>query len=232
MMGLMPPRTRRNAADTRAEIRRVALELFTAKGFDATTTRDIAAALGMNQSSLYYHFTGKDEIVRSLMEERRRDVDTFLTWLEAQPRTPGLLRAAALRWLDSTTDEHVHAQRLALANLAAHQRLGSRELSVPGAFEQIIAFFAGPDPAPADVIYLRLAFNSVSSAIIAAQGLPVTPADIIAAARRTVLALTTEQQSSRAAEQQSNRAAEQQSRAAGSRQPATLTAEEQHRSAW
>src|SRR5438128_431577 len=96
-----PRRTRRSAAETRAEIRRVALELFTAKGFDATTTRDIAAALGMNQSSLYYHFPSKDDIVLSLMEQRRRDLDAFLEWLRAQPRTPGLLRTAALRWLDN-----------------------------------------------------------------------------------------------------------------------------------
>lgn len=187
----MPPRTRRSAAETRAEIRRVALELFTTKGFDATTTRDIAAALGMNQSSLYYHFAGKDEIVRSLMEQRRRDVDTFLAWLRAQPRTPELLRAAALRWLDTTTEEHVHAQRLALVNLAAHRRLA--EPGRPGmtdVFEQVVDVFADDSASLAERLYIRTVFNAVATVLVAAQGLEATPADILTAARRTVESLT------------------------------------------
>lgn len=187
----MPQRNRRSAAETRDEIRRVALELFTERGFDATTTRDIAAALGMNQSSLYYHFKSKDEIVRDLMAQRRRDVDAFLAWLEDQPRTPALLRTAALRWLDATTDEHVHAQRLALANQAAHRRIrGDNSLSVPGAFEFIIAFFAEPRATPADALYLRAVFNTVVSVLAATYGAPFEPAAVRAAARRMVIALT------------------------------------------
>ncbi|MEV6631715.1 helix-turn-helix domain-containing protein [Actinoplanes sp. NPDC051470] len=187
----MPPRARRSAADTRAEIHRVALELFTEKGFDATTTRDIAAALGMNQSSLYYHFAGKEEILRSLLEQRRRDVDTFLEWLETRPRTPGLLREAALRWLDNTGEEHVYAQRFALANQAIQRRLGGPELSVPAAFERVVAHFAGPGAPAADVLYIRAVFNTVGSVLAATYGAAdVNPADVLAAARRMVLALT------------------------------------------
>jgi AcrR family transcriptional regulator len=187
----MPQRTRRSAAETRDEIRRVAMELFTDKGFDATTTRDIAAALGMNQSSLYYHFKSKDEIVRSLMEQRRRDVDAFLTWLEEQPPGPALLRAAALRWLDATTDEHVHAQRLALANQAAHRRIrGDGEVSIPVAFDRVVAFFAPAGTPPAEALYLRAVFNTVGSVLAATFGAPADPAAVLAAARRMVIALT------------------------------------------
>jgi AcrR family transcriptional regulator len=187
----MPQRTRRSAAETRDEIRRVALELFTEKGFDATTTRDIAAVLGMNQSSLYYHFKSKEEIVRSLLEQRRRDVETFLEWLEGQPRTPGLLRTAGLRWLDATTEEHVHAQRLALSNQAAHRRISSDgEVDVPFAFERVIAYFAPDGTSATEVLYLRTVFNAVGSVLTATYGTKADPGDVIAAARRMVLALT------------------------------------------
>ncbi|MEU7799648.1 helix-turn-helix domain-containing protein [Micromonospora arborensis] len=186
----MPQRSRRTATETRAAIRRVAFELFTEKGFDATTTRDIAAALGMNQSSLYYHFAGKDEIVRSLMETRQRDVEDFLAWLQGQPRTPGLLRTAALRWLDATTEEHVHGQRLALANPAAQRRLAEDGHSMADAFDRIVAVFAGPDAPAAEALYIRTVFNAVGSVLTAMPGRYVQPADVIATARRMVLAMT------------------------------------------
>ena len=186
----MPPKSRRSAAETRAEIRRVALELFTEQGFDATTTRDIAAALGMNQSSLYYHFAGKDEIVRSLMETRQRDVEEFLAWLEAQPPTPDLLRTAALRWLDTTTEEHVHGQRLALANPAAQRRLTDNGRSMADTFDRIVAVVAGPDAPATEALYIRTVFNAVGSVLTAMPGRHVEPTDIIATARRMVLAMT------------------------------------------
>jgi AcrR family transcriptional regulator len=186
----MPQRARRSAAETRAEIRRVALELFTERGFDATTTRDIAAVLGMNQSSLYYHFRSKDEIVRDLMEERRRDVDAFLAWLKTQEGTPGLLRTAALRWIDQTTDEYVHGQRFAQANVAAQRRLSNREASVPAAFEQVVSFFTDEHTPSAEVLYINTIFGAVGAVLTATFGSPIEPADILAAARRMVLAMT------------------------------------------
>jgi AcrR family transcriptional regulator len=186
----MPQKSRRSGAETRAEIRRVALELFTEKGFDATTTRDIAAALGMNQASLYYHFAGKDEIVRSLLDTRQRDVEEFLSWLHGQPRTPGLLRTAALRWLDTTTEEHVHGQRLALANPAAQRRLTGNGGGMADTFDRIVAVFAGPDAPATEALYIRTVFNAVGSVLTAMPGRHVQPADIVATARRVVLAMT------------------------------------------
>ena len=50
------------AASTRQRILDAAGELFRAKGFDATTTRDIAAAAGMQSGSPFYHFKSKDAL--------------------------------------------------------------------------------------------------------------------------------------------------------------------------
>jgi AcrR family transcriptional regulator len=57
-----------SAADgtTRARIERAALEQFAAKGVDAATTREIAAAAGLSEGALYRHFASKEEIAQSL----------------------------------------------------------------------------------------------------------------------------------------------------------------------
>lgn len=59
----------RNAAlveQRRTQILDAALELFVSKGFGATTIRDICAASGVNQASIYDYVANKDDILRRL----------------------------------------------------------------------------------------------------------------------------------------------------------------------
>ncbi|WP_374682938.1 TetR/AcrR family transcriptional regulator [Accumulibacter sp.] len=53
----------------RAELLRAAARLFVEKGFDATTTRDIADAVGMRSGSPFYHFRSKQELLKTAMVE-------------------------------------------------------------------------------------------------------------------------------------------------------------------
>ncbi len=53
----------------RAELLRAAAKLFVEKGFDATTTRDIAEAVGMRSGSPFYHFRSKQELLKVAMIE-------------------------------------------------------------------------------------------------------------------------------------------------------------------
>jgi TetR/AcrR family transcriptional regulator, cholesterol catabolism regulator len=49
-----------------------AAKLFRRKGFDATSTRDIAAAAGMQSGSPFYHFKSKQALLFAVMEEGMR----------------------------------------------------------------------------------------------------------------------------------------------------------------
>jgi AcrR family transcriptional regulator len=55
------------------ELQRAAAELFFAKGYEATTIREIAQALRMKSASIYYHYDSKEqilfELIRSTMEQ-------------------------------------------------------------------------------------------------------------------------------------------------------------------
>jgi AcrR family transcriptional regulator len=62
---------RRGAGDvqegsTRERILDVALNLFIEKGFDKTSLREIAEALGFSKAAVYYHFASKDDILMAL----------------------------------------------------------------------------------------------------------------------------------------------------------------------
>lgn len=59
---------RSSALSAREEVLDHAARLIVAHGFAATSTRDIAEACGIRQSSLYYHFpAGKDELLAELL---------------------------------------------------------------------------------------------------------------------------------------------------------------------
>lgn len=49
-----------------------AAHLFTSRGVTATSTREIAEAVGIRQASLYYHYANKDEILAELLQRSIR----------------------------------------------------------------------------------------------------------------------------------------------------------------
>lgn len=64
-------RTRRRRGEQPTADRLVALAArqFRAKGFHATTTRELSAALGIEKSSLYYHVSSKDDLLYQICVE-------------------------------------------------------------------------------------------------------------------------------------------------------------------
>ncbi|MDR9753989.1 TetR/AcrR family transcriptional regulator [Pseudomonas sp. SZMC_28357] len=56
----------------RGKLLQTAAHLFRNKGFERTTVRDLAGAVGIQSGSIFHHFKSKDEILRAVMEETIR----------------------------------------------------------------------------------------------------------------------------------------------------------------
>lgn len=56
----------RPRGSTRERVLDVALELFTEQGYDKTSLREIADALGFTKAALYYHFEKKEDLLLAL----------------------------------------------------------------------------------------------------------------------------------------------------------------------
>jgi AcrR family transcriptional regulator len=54
----------------RQEILRAAVKLFANKGFNGTTTRDLAAEAQVNEAIIFRHFNTKQELYRAILEDR------------------------------------------------------------------------------------------------------------------------------------------------------------------
>ena len=181
---------------TRERIKQVALELFTEQGYEATSLRQIAEELGINKASLYYHFDSKEAILQSLFDERGSEAEQLLAWLREQPRRPGLLEAAVLRWVDSFTAEKLQGIRFMTANPLVARALTSRPggnrigASLTDLTDELAALL--PDPSPQNVMLLRMAVLSINAAVQAAPPAGAGDEVVIAGARRAARALLAE----------------------------------------
>jgi len=64
-------RSERVRADSRARILRTARKLFSRRGYDATTMREVADEAGTSIGNLYFYFRNKEELLETLMAEAR-----------------------------------------------------------------------------------------------------------------------------------------------------------------
>ncbi|KGG82691.1 MULTISPECIES: TetR/AcrR family transcriptional regulator [Comamonas] len=66
-----PPKSadERNESMRRGELVKVAAQLFRQRGFHGTSTRDIAAAAGMQSGSIFYFFESKEAILHAVMQD-------------------------------------------------------------------------------------------------------------------------------------------------------------------
>jgi AcrR family transcriptional regulator len=79
---------RRNA-DTREDIRAVAIELFAENGVEQTSLRQIAERLDITKAALYYHFPSKDELLAELAQPLIDDLQGFFAHVrEVGPGDP------------------------------------------------------------------------------------------------------------------------------------------------
>lgn len=85
----------RPGVEPRQEILDAAASLFAERGFAATSTRLIAEQAGMRQASLYYHFSGKDEILLDLLQASVQPTLERATELLGEEDPVAALRALA-----------------------------------------------------------------------------------------------------------------------------------------
>lgn len=99
---------RMTAEDRKLQILRVAVSLFSQKGFGGTTTREIAQAAGVSEAMVFRHFATKQELYTAILDHKACSGDSM---------NPEEMVAEALKQKD---DQAVFEQ-LALGALEHHE---------------------------------------------------------------------------------------------------------------
>lgn len=62
--------SRMTADERRLQILDVAMQLFSEKGFSGTTTKEIAAAAGVSEATVFKHFSKKEELYSAILDRK------------------------------------------------------------------------------------------------------------------------------------------------------------------
>ncbi len=89
-------------AGARGRLLREAARLFREKGYERTTVRDLAAAVGIQSGSLFHHFRSKEEILKAVMVETiHLNTALMREAMAAESTSQGRLRALVRSELES-----------------------------------------------------------------------------------------------------------------------------------
>lgn len=117
---------RLQASDRRRQLLDTALEIFSRKGFDGTTTKEIAAAAGVTEAIIFRHFPSKHALYTAVIDDHHASsqfAECMAEWKACMDRNDdeGLVRAMVLRILESHhCDARMH-RLLLFAALEGHE---------------------------------------------------------------------------------------------------------------
>lgn len=79
------------ARNRKEHIFEAAVRLFSTKGYNGTTMRDIAREVGIKESSIYNHYSGKEAIFQSILEYHKESFGASVSALDELKETdPGI----------------------------------------------------------------------------------------------------------------------------------------------
>jgi AcrR family transcriptional regulator len=172
----------------RADIGRVAINLFAERGFDAVTVDDIAAAAGISQRTFFRYFATKDEVV---LDYERRLHERLVAVVADRPTEEGpvtALRNAYLATSQVAPEDRDHVVQLGRILAAAPELRatahGARTTSNDDLVELIAARMGMPaaDARPRGVVAAMTAVAAVEWAAWVEGGGDGDPAERIGAA--------------------------------------------------
>jgi len=82
-----PGNARRSAADRRQQLVSIAMDLIAAKGFEGLRFQEVAKEAGINNATLFYHFSTKEELIKGVMQHLGEELRRTPGRVEDKPST-------------------------------------------------------------------------------------------------------------------------------------------------
>jgi TetR/AcrR family transcriptional regulator len=126
------------ASDRRRQLLDTALDFFSRKGFEGTTTKEIATAAGVTEAIIFRHFPSKHALYAAVLEDyhaRGGFAEYMAEWKAFMDRNDdeGLIRSMVERMIESYRCEERKHRILLFAALEGHETglEHNRQISLP-----------------------------------------------------------------------------------------------------
>jgi AcrR family transcriptional regulator len=155
------------ARDTKAEIHRAALELFSVQGYEKTSLREIAEQVGITKASLYYHYSSKQDLLRAIIGTFFDDINRVFELVDTLPWSAETERELLAAYLDVVI-KHRDTGPTLLRDIAAVLAAFGDDLDdLITRSRRFQVWLAGPDPSPRDRVLSAAAVEVIGAALSA-----------------------------------------------------------------
>ena len=103
--------------DTREHIKEVARGMFARQGYDGVSVREIITKAKVNLGAITYHFGGKEDLYRELIEEQALRLVSAFQEIEASPERPSMKLESVIRCYLNLTLHHPELARMIIREM-------------------------------------------------------------------------------------------------------------------
>lgn len=153
-----PDRSATAPPDTRDLILWRARDLFARHGYRGTSIRQLTSGLNLTPAALYYHFTGKDDVLAGLLSPMERDGEVILARIAELERNSETMREVLDCYYDLLAKDIVVFQLVA-DDVAVQRSAVGQRLRLQA--RDLFAWLVGPSSEPDDRIRAAAAVGTI-----------------------------------------------------------------------
>ncbi|WP_405487846.1 TetR/AcrR family transcriptional regulator [Nocardia sp. NBC_00511] len=160
------------ARSTKDAIRDAALQLFSTKGFEQSSLREVADAVGITKASLYYHYASKVDLLVAIIEPMFDELRDQVESLDDIAHTPDNVRDVLTRQLRSTIQNRSVGVLCMRDTVAIVNALGNRYPDMIELHHRMCRWIAGPGADDGMLLRAAATMQVMSTALMSQE---ITP---------------------------------------------------------
>ncbi|WP_433491461.1 TetR/AcrR family transcriptional regulator [Nocardia grenadensis] len=152
--------------DTKRAILDAAVQLFVAKGYEETSLREVADAVGITKPSLYYHYASKLELLVAIVNPLLDELRALAEQVEQMPSDAATRRTVLQSYIRAMI-RHRDAGEMMLRNaVAIVNALADQYPVIVDANKALRNWLAGPEPSAVRLLRASAAMEILAVALI------------------------------------------------------------------
>ena len=165
--------------NTKDAIREAAIRLFSNKGFEQTSLREVADAVGITKASLYYHYASKLDLLLAIIEPIFDDMNSVVDGLDGVPHSPQRSREVLERQLHTMLHHRTAGTLCVRDTVAIINAIGDRYPDMLDMHRRLCRWLAGPDPTDEALLRASSALEILSTVLWSKELVPDAADDVI-----------------------------------------------------
>lgn len=166
--------------DTKKAILDAAVRLFVHKGFEQTSLREVADAVGITKPSLYYHYSSKLDLLVAVINPLLDALRALADEVETMPAPDAEGRRTVLRGYIRVMIRNRDAGEMMVRNaVAIVNAVADQYPVIVDAHNAVRNWLAGPDPTPVRLLRAAAAMEIVTVALISNEIVPDAGDDVV-----------------------------------------------------